>query len=326
MKKSSKILATKLDPLRPIVKKNATLHSPMKKIFSSCLRASFVKSFEFVDLATKQKHDNAFFLTPTLRGITEDIIYFHFLSKIPNEIREQVIKNLQFYEICKCLKDQNSFFKTFRPFQPTITSLSINKKEISNKLRLFWQQNGWPNLKKTTPPVREIAEKSYPGVLEVVYDFIYRLTSMMVHFNPQILLRSGWGPSNLKHVTFNFQNMNCYYLSINQIYGSYLFCLHFELFKKFFKLNKEEKVAVKKLREYILFQYSRWPEMITYEEMNIPVPKPPEMPNMLYRAIYAILSEEGFLSGAEKILDKNNPTNSNRVKSPTPKKSKSVSK
>ena len=303
LKTASEAIATRLDPLRPFMEKTATVHSPIEKVFLSCLSASFVKAFEFVNISTKQKYDNAFFFTPALRGITEEIIYFRFLSSTSDHIREEVIKNLQLYETHKCLEQQDSFFKTFRPFQPIISIRPFDIEKVSNELCSFWQQRGWPKLNKETPPVREIAEKSDPGILEVIYDFIYRLTSKVVHFSPQVLLRSGWGPPDLKYMTFNFKNMGPYYLGINQIYGSYLLCLYFEFFGHFFEVKQKTKDAVTELRKHILKKL-RWPEMVTYEEMNIPVPSLSVIPHVLQKEIYAIILAEGFISGAKKILDK----------------------
>ena len=140
-------------------------------------------------------------------------------------------------------------------------------------------------------------------MLDIVYNFIYRLTSSAVHFNPQMLLRSGWGDRSMKEIKVSSGNMNLYYVSLNQIYGSFLLCLYFEFFGRFLKPRQEEKIIVKEIREY-LQDRSRWPEMITFEEMNIDVPKQQFWPAALGRAIYSIImAENGFMSGAKKIRD-----------------------
>lgn len=300
MKKLFEEFSAKIDPLRPIMERAATVHSPLKEVFLSCLKAAFVKAFEFVDMATKQKDDKAFFSTPALRGIAEDIIYFRFLSNLPPETREQVITRLQLCSVKKCLEQQKSFFEVFRPSQPIVPIQITSADEHLCKLNLFWKKNGWSNLNKNklTPPVREIAKELDSGILEVVYDFIYRLTSKIVHFNPHILLKSGWGPSD-SQITFSFKNMDRYYSEINQIYGSYLLCLYFELFGQSFNLKQKEKIAVKELRKHLLDIF-RWPEMITFEEMNHPLPPVRLKPNL---SVAQVLEEEGFISGAKKILN-----------------------
>ena len=301
-------LADKLDLLRPFVKKTATVHSPFNSHFSTCLISAFVRAFEFVELASKQKPERALFLVPTLRGITEDIIYFRFLSRFPSRTRESVMGYMMGFGLQEKLEWQNTFFHTFRPFQPVLPPTSTDKREIAERLRSFWRENGWPSLRnRATPPIRQIAQKSDPGLLEVVYDFIYRLTSDAVHFSPQILLRSGWG--NLPtEVNFSSSHMGPYYLAVNWVYGGYLLCLYFEFFSEFLEPNQEEENAVAELRKYLL-EIPRWPEMITFEELNVPDPTTKYSIGRLTtlaiikKATCSIMAENGFISGAEQMLE-----------------------
>ena len=244
---------------------------------------------------------------PTLRGITEDIIYFRFFSRFPSRTRESVMGYMMGFGLQEKLEWQNVFFQTFRPFQPVLPPTSVEKEEIAERLRLFWQENGWTSLRnREVPPIRQIAEKSDPGFLEVVYDFIYRLTSDAVHFSPQILLRSGWGNLPID-TTFSSSHMGPYYLAVNQIYGSYLLCLYFEFFGEFLEPNQKEENAVVELRKYLL-EIPRWPEMVTFEEMN--VPDPLAKYNIILRAMLtfmmkeksSIMAENGFISGAKQML------------------------
>lgn len=306
-KQWSEVLATKLEPLRPFVKRISTLRLPVKRYYSSYLRASFVKSFEFVDFATKQQSDDAFFLAPALRGITEDVIYFRFLSRFPDKEREKVVHNLHLLRVHNQVKQQSTFFLKFRPFQLVVSKSHINKQKISGELLSFWQANGWPHLNRLNrdgaPAVREIAEKSDPGILEIIYDFIYRLTSGLVHFNPQVLLRSGWGYAPAgdtpDRIIFSCSHMGHYYLELSQVYGSYLLCLYFELFDEFLRPNKKEKAAVTALRVHILERY-RWPEIVTYEEMNFDPPIP--WPHVVLKGMYDNMMEKGFIQGAKEII------------------------
>ena len=299
-----------LDPLRPLVKRIATVCS-VENSFLNCLISSFVKAFEFVDLASKQEPEIAFFMVPALRGITEDIIYFRFFSSFPDKIRGQVVTDMQLLELSKKSQQQNTFFKTFRPVQPVLPQINFNEEKIRDRLRSFWRQNGWPNLHdREVPPVRQIAEKSEPGLLEVVYDFIYRLTSNMVHFDPQVLLRAGWGKIPEGPITFSYSHMGPYYLAVSRIYGSCLLCLYFEFFDKFLEPSQEEEKAVAELRRYLLVT-CRWPEMVTFEEMNLPVPFAES--NIILRATLTVMMEEkcsdmledGFVAGARKMLNEN---------------------
>lgn len=300
MSNASNNLALKLNPLRPFAERIATVRSPTENLYSYFLSASFVRAFEFVDLASKQQSENAFFLVPALRGITEDIIYLHFLSRFDYEIRQQVLHNMIQLEAEQQLADQNSFFQRFRPFQPVLPSGVIDTDEMRSQLLSFWQDNGWRKLRKSPPRTRDIALKSGSVPLHIVYDFIFRFTSNMVHFNPQVLLRSGWGLTP-EEVRVSTRHMGNYYLEASQTYGSYLLCLYFEFFGPFLGLNQDEKDAVGHLREYLL-RLSRWPEMITYEEMNIDVPKTEFWPKALIHAMINALMKDGFITGSEEMI------------------------
>ena len=102
--------------------------------------------------------------------------------------------------------------------------------------------------------------------------------------------------------------MGPYYLAVNQVYGSYLLCLYFEFFGEFLQPNQEEENTVTELRKYLL-ERPRWPEMVTFEEMN--VPDPLAKYNIILRAMLvfmikeksSIMVEDGFISGAKQILE-----------------------
>ena len=309
MPDSPATLTSKLDPLRPLAERTATGKVSQADLYSACLKSSFVRTFEFVDLVSKADSDSAFFLIPALRVITEDVIYFAFLDGIPLEAREQVIRNTMHLEVHQRITDQVQFFRTFRPFQPVLSGEISSIEKIKTDLRTFWQQNGWPNLRREIPPTREIAERTVPGILEQVYDFIFRLTSSAVHFNPEILLRLGWGLSPrdgelVRDNRFSTKNMGTHHLSVCQLYGCYLLCLYFELFESYLQPNPEEREAVAALRKHT-WETSRWPEMVTFEEMNQPIPDsvPARWPDVLVYALYSVIMNEGFISGAKHILE-----------------------
>ncbi len=309
MPDSTTTLTSKLDPLRSLVERTATGEVSRSDLFSACLKSSFVRTFEFADLVSKADSDIAFFLVPALRGITEDIIYFAFLDGIQHETRELVIANTMGLEVHQRITDQVRFFQTFRPFQPALSAEITGIEQVKANLRAFWQQNGWSNLRRDSPPTREIAGRTVPGILEQVYDFIFRLTSSAVHFNPEILMRLGWGliPESgdlVRDNRFTTKHMGPYHLSLCQVYGCYLLCLYFELFDSRLKPNPEEKEAVAELRSHIWGTF-RWPEMVTFEEMNQPVPDPEtaKWPNFFVYALYSVIMNQGFISGAEQILE-----------------------
>ena len=311
MTESSETLADRIEPLRPFVGRIATVSFPSKSLFSSCITSSFVKTFEFVDLASKQKPESAFFLVPALRSITEDIIYFRFLRDHPHDSRELAIKNMRTLEIYRKLKEQEKFFQTFRPFQRILVQADTGEekiKEIKEDLFRFWKDNGLKSVSKNAiPNIREMAEKSDRGLLKIVYDFVYRLTSGAVHFNPQILLRSVCG--DVPAHTFSYKRMGSYYLELIQIYGVYLLCLHFEFFEQALKPGQEEKDTVTEIRNYIS-EKPRWPEMVTFEEMSGGFVPPTQVGQTILFNIFrfAAMKEEGFMAYAKRILSHGNGT------------------
>ena len=312
MPELAETLSPKLETLRPFAEKIATGNFERTHMFPAYLRSSFVRTFEFATLASKGSMDSAFFLLPALRGITEDIIYFAFLATKSHQARERFMSNMSTIEVHQRISNQRDFFQTFRPFQPVLTAEVPNIEEVKDELTAFWQANGWRRLKQGNPPTREIAQKTFPGILEQAYDFVYRFTSGAVHFNPWLLLKLGWGPPPAQDATtfdckFSTKHMGDYYLATCRIYGCYLLCLYFELFDEFLEPKEAEKEAVAALREHI-WQYFRWPEMITFEEMNRAVPKPDteKWPNLLIYALYQVVMKEGFISGAKQILDGQN--------------------
>ena len=179
-------LATRIDPLRPFVERTANVTFDGQDLFVACLVSSFVKSFEFVGLTSRSSDDSALFLTASLRSIVEEIILLNFLYDFRHEEREFVLVRLMELEVAQNARYQNTFFRTFRPFQPVMPERINDEERLRNELRDYWRQNGWtkfqPSRSTVTPPTSDIAAKSEPRLLEVVYDFIYRLSSNSVHF------------------------------------------------------------------------------------------------------------------------------------------------
>ena len=154
------------------------------------------------------------------------------------------------------------------------------------------------------PPVREIAAKSGEDALDIIYDYMYRLTSTTVHFSPASLLRLGWGPHmDMDVVTFDTKNIAPYFGGINRIYGSYLFCLYFELFPRFLRPDQDTKEAVDDLRSRIV-RIFRWPEIVTFEEMNLPTPEVNKLVAAVLLVRYSQTMDNGFISGARETRNK----------------------
>lgn len=301
----NQLLAAKLKPMRALVEKTARTTTEVSELpfFQLCLMSSFAKSFEFAELTAKQDPEGAFFLTAGLRSTTEELIFLNLLSDIPDNDRETVLENLLKIEIEENLEHQRLFMRRIRPFQPVLGNLTVDTESLKEEVRDVWQRNGWRHFTRrrgVCPPVREMAEKSESGILEIVYDFIYRLSSNAVHFRPSVLLRLGWKIEKTEW-SFSSKSYSEYYLQVIRIYGCFLFCLYFELFEDFIDPSPSDKNANRELRN-LLLQQPRWPEMVTFEEMNQPYPTVPPIDQFLH-GVYLQILDAGFLSGAKKLLE-----------------------
>lgn len=213
------------------------------------------------------KKTTAFFLVPTLRSICEDLIVLAYIARIPEEDRNRLSVLLMSHELSMKLKSQREFFRVARSEQPVLNA-DLDLTTIRGEMRSIWRRNGWPNLNGGMPPVRQMAEKYHINLLSTLYEYLYRLTSGMVHFNAQSLLRSGWG----KTPTFTFSplNFDAYYVAYARIYGMLLFCLYFELFLSEQRPDRKVVEIVELLNEDLLMEH-RWPETVTFEEINQPL-------------------------------------------------------
>jgi hypothetical protein len=121
-----------------------------------------------------------------------------------------------------------------------------------------------------------------------LYGYLYSATSRWVHFSPHLLLRMGWGgtPEDTnEHTTWHFTTRNFaqYYAEFNRVYSLYLLIRLLrgpagEL------LSAEAAHTVAEL-ERQLTEVLRWPEVVTFEEMNLKGPHP------LMRIAYKIAHE-----------------------------------
>ena len=105
-----------------------------------------------------------------------------------------------------------------------------------------------------------------------------------MHFSSRILLRSGWGPSP-RQGAFGTKNFSRYYLNFTQLYSVYLFALMCRTFRRELALGPAFMVTLKHLR-HSLDEQLRWPEAVTYEEMN------QQGPDSLLRAFFQAFHEQ----------------------------------
>ena len=257
-------------------------------VYSSCVRASLSKCYEFNLIAwDEQNAASAFFCLPTLRGICEEVIVLHYLHNIPRAERDRLLTKLMTHEVHSRLVTQHAFFAATRPMQPILQPrMSPSAVQIlEDEIRSIWRAHGWPKMKQgVIPPIRQIAQKDGGDILAKLYDYLYRLTSGTVHFSVGALLRTGWRDKH--NYTFSVQHFDAYYTAFGRIYGAFMFCVYFELFARLLRPGNKAGPKIDDIRNSIRSIF-RWPEMVTFEEMNVRVPEP----NVIVRALGAVLSQ-----------------------------------
>ncbi|NJL82890.1 MAG: hypothetical protein HC890_07895 [Chloroflexaceae bacterium] len=245
--------------------------------------ASLAKNFEFNLYVTSQpSNSSSFFLQPTLRGLCEDVINLKYLiEQVDSADAEALITSWMSQQTSESIEKQENFFQSNRPYQPVLSNVRAeNSDSLRSKLSPLKQKYGW---RKDKPSVSQMAKACD---LNEVYDYLYAATSRTVHFSPSVLFRMGWGPEQPdKPYTFSTSHFNGYYDSFNVFYGSYLFILLCDTIKSHCQFSANFQEIVGKIKKE-LNEWLRWPEMITFEEMNVP------KPNILPYALSVVMSKE----------------------------------
>jgi len=256
--------------------------------YLSVLRASLIKNFEysfFIWTPDQEKH--SFFSSAVLRGICEEIIVLNFIKTLDcDEDREIFVKNLFSLNLLEACKAQSEFLEN--SMQPVVKFPNTDERinEARNKLKELSDKYSWTPRYNKLPSIKEMAEGS--GLKEF-YDFVYAATSRWVHFNPSVLMRMGWGDNPNNSYKASTSNFYKYYLDFNRFYSLYLFIKFYDLFNSEFPFSEGLGEQIELFRNH-LNSTLRWPEIVTFEELNI---KPPSL--VLYalmRVTYEMKDEE----------------------------------
>jgi len=243
-------------------------------VYLATLKSAFVKSYDFARFAhrvpLRRADESSFFMTAGLRGICEDIIALKFIAQFPRDLRQEIMLLEMSAGVRKAIRVQTEFFKRERPFQPVLTSTrNDDGSDQKQQYASIAARTGLRMIKDRLPATEQMAVNV--GLREL-YDYLYRVTSETVHFNVHVALRNGWGPLP-GTVQFGTKMFCKYYLSVNQMYGIFLFCLMSETFATELGLDTSFLRTVARLRKE-LDRELRWPEPVTFEEMNVPPPNP----------------------------------------------------
>jgi hypothetical protein len=170
---------------------------------------------------------------------------------------------------------QVRFFEANNPFQPVVGGSATKLQNLMladrNDLRAFWKAQGVA--KKNGPTVKDMADRT--GLAQT-YEYIYFLSSNFVHFNPHALMRMGWGPEE-GAFRFSVHNFARYYADLASFYGAVLFVgFFYRIGTGYFsdETSADTEAILKAIDDV-----PRWPEIVTFEELNR---RPPMLPFMSY--------------------------------------------
>lgn len=255
--------------LKPHIKEISFVELKVEGAYRGTLKASIIKAYEFLSLwisDSETNEINPYFHLGALRGICEDYIVLAFFLKLQPNLRDDAIENLNTLKFVEATKRQAEFFSKNRSFQPVIVPKNPQdqKSACMNRLKEIASESGLWNPKIAIPKINWMAESL--GLKEF-YNFYYCITSEAVHFNPRALLRMGWGDTDTCTFTFSTENFSQYYKDFALVYSTVLMNEYLTTFQEELTLQKEVIEIVKQMNDW-LHQLLRWPEPVTYEEMN----------------------------------------------------------
>jgi hypothetical protein len=237
----------------------------------------------------KRPPAHGFFITATLRGICEDLIVLTFLTRFAENDRNRAASLLALTQIAEGIGAQREFFTTARPWQPVLDTEPVDVAKAEAELRQMARERGWTGA-KPWPSVWFMAKESS---LVHVYRYFYSATSKWVHFSPHVLLRMGWGGRKEGKLgdetewTFSTANFKQYYSEFNHVNSVYLLLLL--LRGPGASLVPEKALSILTSIDDELHDILRWPEAVTFEEMNLRGPHP--LTRMLLKATNDVIRE-----------------------------------
>lgn len=260
--------------------------------YGCALRAAVAKSLEFTrSVWIDPPPSDSFFRTATLRGICENFIVLAFIGQLSPEDQNRAIALLMEANLVAGLEAQKNFFQQQRPWQPVLPPAALSPTvDREDQLRALSAQLGWTG-RQTWPSVWFMAKRCSE---EPLYRYLYSASSKWVHFSPHLLLRMGWGGSadDLNDNTewhFTTAHFVRYYTELNQTYALFLL-LRILRGPASSLVSTESSGILDRLLER-LDEQLRWPETVTFEEMNLVAPGP----------IQRILLRAGHSSSASSV-------------------------
>ena len=256
------------------------------KYMEAIFRSAIAKCLDF-NIAANGPIDSKspiFFLPSNSRSICEELVYCAYFCTIDLREARKIAIAIQNLAIRKSILAQTRFFAKNNSLQPTVGGhrrTSEHRSDISHaedQLRALLSRHG---LGRTVMPrVRTLAHKVG---LNTTYEYVYHMSSNFVHFNPNQLLKMGWGPER-GPFTFSADNFAGYYSLLSRFLGAIFFLGYCWLFPDKFSDDFSEifiSQVTKRLGSGV-----RWPEIVMFEEMN------QNPPNIILSAVMTVMRAE----------------------------------
>lgn len=260
-----------------------------KNLTETLIQSAIAKCIDFNIEANNlsENRTSPFFLMGNSRAVCEELIYSALFRKLGHVQSESIAIGILKVQHLKSILAQTKFFSKNNELQSAFgshQSPSQQEQGICNAevhLKDVWKQQGF----NTTPSIQRLAREVG---LETTYGYVYHMSSNFVHFNPNQLLRLGWGQNEGPFV-FSIKHFEGYYSAVSRFLGAIVFLGYCCTFPDMFKSGFAEK-CVKHITSR-LESNARWPEIITFEEMN------QDIPTILTRAVMSIIrnkNNDGF--------------------------------
>jgi hypothetical protein len=275
-----------LEQLAPIVQHATVGRLDADGYYLFTLKAAFTKNFEFVSsVFASEQANSAFLVCPFLRGLCEDIILLRDLLRFSREDRDRVVLLLSTEQTFRFVDKQLAFFSEYRPTQQVVghspspmnsAAPTDRSKQLSAQIEALRGAYGPARVN-----VRDMAQRSS---LLHLYDYLYCATSSFVHFSPRNLHRMGWGDERARVFEFSTRNFGDYYKDFCRFYGIFLFVTFCAMFGSMLSVRSEISERVEALMDD-LTNVNRWPELVTFEEMNWSRLRPSEVLTSPFSAV-----------------------------------------
>ena len=237
------------------------------------VKSAYTKCYDFAYWNFScTEYENAFFRIPVLRGVSEDLVVLTYLLTFEDNKRLEYLKYQMEYDTIKSLVNQKKFLNRHNPKQITIDPHSIiGEKRVNFILERPTNKNKAVDLgHKLLPSIYKMAKETG---YEELYKYLYYATSKAVHFNPDNLLKLGWGnideDGNIK-ATFSYKHYQNYYLAFSSFYSIFLFVEQSNKFRNTLVLSNSYIETVSEIE--IWLKSGDWPEITTFAQMNLKLP------------------------------------------------------